>query len=303
MNPVPDLRDPAVLEILEHGRMDVTGRMVDASNATLFGTVQADGVELRCVYKPVRGERPLWDFPDGTLAGREVASYLVSEASGLRVVPPTVLRDEAPFGPGMVQAWVSSGDESALTDPETDDFDGDLDETTIHLAAESLVELCAPDEIPDGWLSVLRARDGGGDPVVLAHADDPTLRAMALFDVVVNNADRKGGHVIVCRGTDTDGTTAERTGVYGVDHGLTLHTEPKLRTVLWGWIGDEIGEEHTAQLKELRDRLNGELADVLGEHVTRREVAALRSRIDHLLAEPRFPGPDGFGPAIPWPAF
>ena len=274
--------------------MEITGRLVDASNATLFGTVTLDGVELRCVYKPVRGERPLWDFPDGTLAGREVGAYLVSETAGLHVVPPTVLRSEAPFGPGMVQAWVSSGDESALTGPsDADDLEGDIDEETIQLAAESLVELCEPGSVPDGWLPVLRARDGAGDPVVLVHADHPRLRAMALFDVVVNNADRKGGHVIL----GGDG------GVYGVDHGLTLHCEPKLRTVLWGWIGDGIGEENTALLKELRSRLAGEFADVLGEHVTRREVAALRSRIDHLLAEPRFPGPEGYGPAIPWPAF
>lgn len=300
-----DLRDPAVPEILLRGRMEITGRMVDASNATLFGTVSLDGVDLRCVYKPVRGERPLWDFPDGTLAGREVGAYLVSQVSGLDVVPPTVLREQAPFGTGMVQAWVSSGDESALSEPPGDGTDsgtdggtddeqaGDITEETIQLATESLVELCEPHEIPSGWLPVLRARDGAGDPVVLVHADHPQLRAMALFDVVVNNADRKGGHVILAG----DG------GVYGVDHGLTLHTEPKLRTVLWGWVGDELGEEHLAALKELRARLADSFADVLGEHVTRREVAALRSRIDHLLAEPRFPGPDGYGPAIPWPAF
>lgn len=292
-----DLRDPAVFEVLRTGRMDITGRMVDASNATLFGTVSLDGVELRCVYKPVRGERPLWDFPDGTLAGREVGAFLVSQISGLDVVPPTVLRDQAPFGTGMVQAWVSSGDQTALSEPPADDagdeLDGDITEETVQLATESLVELCEPHEIPGGWLPVLRARDGAGDPVVLVHADHPQLRDMALFDVVVNNADRKGGHVILAGDGD----------VYGVDHGLTLHTEPKLRTVLWGWVGDELGEEHTAVLKELRARLAGEFADVLGEHVTRREVAALRSRIDHLLAEPRFPGPDGCGPAIPWPAF
>ncbi|BBG00492.1 MULTISPECIES: SCO1664 family protein [Pseudonocardia] len=294
----PDLRDPAVIEVLTRGRIEITGRLVDASNATLFGTAALDGIELRCVYKPVRGERPLWDFPDGTLAGREVGAYLVAEESGLRVVPPTVLREEAPFGPGMVQAWVSSGDESALTggadaDEPGSGFGAEIDEETIQLAAESLVELCEPDDVRDGWLPVLRARDGAGDPIVLVHADHPQLRAMALFDVVVNNADRKGGHVIL----GGDG------GVYGVDHGLTLHSEPKLRTVLWGWIGDELGEEHTAALKELRAKLAGDFADTLGEHVTRREVAALRSRIDHLLAEPRFPGPDGFGPAIPWPAF
>ncbi|MFP5070177.1 SCO1664 family protein [Pseudonocardia nantongensis] len=296
MSPAPDLRDPAVLEVLDRGRIEITGRLVDASNATLFGTATLDGIELRCVYKPVRGERPLWDFPDGTLAGREVAAYLISQEAGLRVVPPTVLRAEGPFGPGMVQAWVSSGDESALSDPSSDEaaeLDGEIDEETIQLAAESLVELCEPGEVPDGWLPVLRARDGAGDPIVLVHADRPQLRAMALFDVVVNNADRKGGHVLV----GGDG------GVYGVDHGLTLHREPKLRTVLWGWTGEELGEELTTVLKELRGRLAGDFADTLNEHVTRAEVAALRSRIDLLLGEPRFPGPDGYGPAIPWPAF
>ncbi|MBW0101393.1 SCO1664 family protein [Pseudonocardia sp. KRD-291] len=286
------MRDPAVHTVLAKGRIEITGRLVDASNATLFGTVSADGVDMRCVYKPVRGERPLWDFPDGTLAGREVASYLISEASGLQVVPPTLLRD-GPFGPGMVQAWVSAGDDTAISDPDDDDLDGDLDGETITLAAASLVELCGPADVPDGWLPVLRARDGAGDPVVLVHADDPQLRRMALFDVVVNNADRKGGHVLV--GGD------ER--VYGVDHGLTLHTEDKLRTVLWGWVGDELRGELIEPLRTLRRKLAGDFGDEIGEHVTRREVAALRSRVDRLINEPRFPEPNGYGPAIPWPAF
>ena len=129
-----DLRDPAVPEVLRHGRIEITGRLVDASNATLFGTVGVNGVELRCVYKPVRGERPLWDFPDGTLAGREVASHLVSETAGWRVVPPTLLRD-GPFGPGMVQVWVDTDDE------------------------RELVDVLPPTEVPTGWLGVLRARD------------------------------------------------------------------------------------------------------------------------------------------------
>jgi uncharacterized repeat protein (TIGR03843 family) len=93
--------DPDVLDLLHRGRIEVQGRLVDASNATLFCSIKSHGVEAECVYKPVSGERPLWDFPDGTLAGREVATYLVSEATGLHVVPPTILR-EGPFGPGMV---------------------------------------------------------------------------------------------------------------------------------------------------------------------------------------------------------
>jgi uncharacterized repeat protein (TIGR03843 family) len=264
----PDLRDPEVLDVLRRGRIDVTGRMVAASNATLFGTITAHGHTLECVYKPVRGERPLWDFPDGTLAGREVASYLVSEAAGLHVVPPTVLRD-GPFGPGMVQAWVDT-------------------ETT-----EDLVDVCAPTEVKPGWKGVLRARDDEGAPAVLVHADDPRLRAMAVFDVVANNADRKGGHVLA----GDDGR------VYGVDHGLTMHTEDKLRTVLWGWVGDPLTDAEIEALSQLRAGLAGSLEDELGPHITLSEIRALTERVDLMLAVPSFPEPGGYGPAIPWPAF
>lgn len=249
--------------------------MVDASNATLFGVVTADGVSVQCVYKPVRGERPLWDFPDGTLAGREVASYLVSEAAGWHVVPPTLLR-EGPFGPGMVQAWVET------------EHDADL------------VDVCTPAEVPSGWLGVLRARDAGGAPAVLVHADDPRLQSMAVFDVVVNNADRKGGHILVA---DPRGEGGQESPVYGVDHGLTMHVEPKLRTVLWGWVGAPLPEQQLAALRRLRAALAGGLCESLGEHLTRAEVRALGRRVADLLDERRFPEPSGFGPAIPWPAF
>ena len=263
-----DLRDPAVLDVLRRGRIEVTGRIVDASNATLFGTVSADGCTLQCVYKPVRGERPLWDFPDGTLAGREVASYLISEAAGWHVVPPTVLR-EGPFGPGMVQAWVETG------------------------TTEELVDIRSAKKVPRGWRGVLRARGDDGAPAVLVHADDPRLRAMAVFDVVVNNADRKGGHVLA----GDDGR------VYGVDHGLTMHVEDKLRTVLWGWVGEELNDEEIEALSKLRAELAGNLGEELGPHVTLSEIQALTDRVDLVLAVPLFPEPSGYGPAIPWPAF
>jgi uncharacterized repeat protein (TIGR03843 family) len=247
--------------------LEISGRLVDASNATLFGTVKLDGVAIECVYKPVRGERPLWDFPDGTLAGREVAAFLISEAAGMHVVPHTVLRD-GPFGPGMVQVWVDTGQ-------------------------DELVDVCAPAEVPPGWLGVLRARGDRGEPAVLVHADVPELQAMAAFDVIANNADRKGGHVLV----GADGH------VYGVDHGLCLHTEDKLRTVLWGWVGRPLPEDVVDSVKRLRTELDNGLREALGEHITRRETRALIRRIDGLLADPCYPGPSGRGPAIPWPAF
>ena len=249
-----DPRDPAVPELLSRGRIEITGRIVDASNATLFGTVSADGLSADCVYKPVRGERPLWDFPDGTLAGREVGSFLVSEAAGFHVVPHTVYR-EGPFGPGMVQIWVDTDDE------------------------RELVDVCSPKKVPPGWLGVLRARGSRGEPAVLVHADTPALRRMAAFDVVVNNADRKGGHVLA----GVDGH------LYGVDHGLTLHVEDKLRTVLWGWVGQPLPDDVVEGLEKLRAELDGAFCDVLGEHVTRREVRTLSARVDALLGRPPLP--------------
>lgn len=261
-------RDPAALEFLARGRLEIEGRLVDASNATLFCSISADGVDAECVYKPISGERPLWDFPDGTLAGREVGTFLISEASGLHVVPPTVLRP-GPFGPGMVQLWVDT--------KEGDD----------------LVDVVAQKELTTGWRIVLHAHDRFGDPAVLAHADHPGIRLMAALDVVVNNADRKGGHVLHA----TDGN------VYGVDHGICLHNENKLRTVLWGFVGERLPDEAVAGLERLRAELHAGLADDLNEHVTRREVRAIIARTHALLAEPVYPEPSGEWRAVPWPAF
>lgn len=186
---------------LESGELTLIGQITHASNATLVCDAVEGETTVRCVYKPVRGERPLWDFPDGTLAGREYASYLVSEQLGWGVIPRTLLRD-GPFGPGMVQRWVDTPDRHA-------DDPGGLD----------LVDICAPDAVPEGWFEILRATDMDGEPVALIHADDPRLQRMAVLDVLINNADRKGGHAL----EGLDGS------VYGVDHGICLHTQNKLR--------------------------------------------------------------------------
>ncbi|WP_433869325.1 SCO1664 family protein [Saccharopolyspora sp. CA-218241] len=260
--------DAPACELLRHGALEVRGRLVEASNATLLCGIEHDGVTAECVYKPVRGERPLWDFPDGTLAGREVAAFLISEAGGWGLVPPTLLRD-GPFGPGMVQLWVDTEEDS------------------------DLVALAPPDDVPDGWRHVLRAEDEDGDVVALAHADHPLLRDLAVLDVVINNADRKGGHVL----HPPDGR------VLGVDHGVSLNTEDKLRTVLWGWIGRELTADAVERLGELRALLEGPLAARLAEHITPAEVRAVGDRIDRLLAEAVHPAPSGKWPPIPWPAF
>jgi hypothetical protein len=237
-----ELDDADALEVLARGELEVRGRLVDASNATLLAEVRLEGVEALCVYKPTAGERPLWDFPDGTLAGREVSAALVSEATGWRVVPPTVLRD-GPFGPGMVQLWID-GDDSV--------------------------------DLPS-----------------FVRRDLPTLRRMAVFDAVVNNADRKGGHIL----PTADGH------VYGVDHGVCFSVDPKLRTLLWRWAGRPLPAEAVAVLERLADDLLGDLGERLHEHLTRREVRRTQQRVAELLRTGRHPRPSGDWPALPWPPF
>lgn len=260
--------DPAALRLLQEGEIDVTGRIVEASNATMFGTITGGGLDAECVYKPVRGERPLWDFPEGSLAGREVASYLVSEATGWSLIPPTVLRP-GPLGPGMVQLWVDTGQEC---DP---------------------VDVVPLEGVPDGWRRVLRAHDRFGDPALLVHADSPDIRRMVVLDVLLNNADRKAGHLLV----------GPRGRIYGVDHGVCLHHENKLRSVLWGFLGEPLPVEALEVVGTVRAQLDGELGAALDEHLTRREVQALRDRTEHLLDTAIFPKPAGDWPAIPWPPF
>jgi uncharacterized repeat protein (TIGR03843 family) len=263
----PALTRAQGLRLLTEGELEPEGRLVDASNTTLRCVITLEDLTARCVYKPVRGERPLWDFPDGTLAGREVAAYLVSEATGWSVVPPTVLRD-GPFGPGACQLWID--------EPDT---------------AEVAVGFVPADELPAGWLRVAGAEDEDGRPYLLAHADEEDLARFALFDAVVNNADRKAGHVL----RHPDG------GLRGVDHGVCFHVEDKLRTVLWGWVGRALPAADAETLAALRRDLTGDLGQRLGEHITAAEVAATAARADRLLAGGIFPQPVPGWPAVPWP--
>jgi uncharacterized repeat protein (TIGR03843 family) len=265
--------DPAdALHLLTDGEITIEGRLVDASNASLYGIVAVDGVSAACVYKPEAGERPLWDFPDGTLAGRERAAYLVSEATGWGVVPPTVLR-EGPFGRGMCQLWIEAEDPDAY------------------------VDVVARGRVPDGWLPVLDALGPGGRPVTLAHADARPLRRMAVLDAVINNADRKGGHVL----PTPDGH------VYGVDHGVCFNVDDKLRTVLWGWAGDPIDPGDLGVLERLDADLDpdfeGGLGAALVPLLTRREIHRTRQRVRRLLRETTYPTPFEGWPPIPWPPF
>jgi hypothetical protein len=229
-------------EKLIQGELVVTGRLIDASNATLLANCNFGSESFKCIYKPVAGERPLWDFQDGNLASREYAAFLISEMMKLHIVPTTILRD-GPFGMGMVQEWI--------------DIDSRVD------LAEFFSE------------------------------DDPQLRAMALFDAVINNTDRKIGHLL----PDEDGK------LYGCDHGVTFHQENKLRTVLWQWAGEELNSDEISRLNQLLVNLDSANGEVFKSLLTADEINALRTRVQELIKTGTFPMPSPDWPAIPWPAF
>jgi uncharacterized repeat protein (TIGR03843 family) len=232
-----------VLDLLTNGILEVAGRLVDASNVTMYCTISGDAGEVACVYKPVAGERPLWDFPEGSLAGREVAAYEVSRAAGWNVVPPTVYRD-GPFGPGMCQLWI------------------DTDES-VDLVALS------------------------------RRADHQVLRQMAVFDAVVNNADRKIGHLLPA----PDGH------LYGCDHGVCFGSEYKLRTVLWQWRGKQLPGRAVAALQCLDTELraDGELTAKISQWLEPEELDATRARVALLIEHKVHPFPPADWPAVPWP--
>jgi uncharacterized repeat protein (TIGR03843 family) len=258
--------EQAALHLLTEGKLEVKGRLVDASNATLYCTIgigvggrepktakgargaknanhaENAGNVIACVYKPIAGERPLWDFPVGSLAGREVAAYALSRAAGWDVVPPTVMRD-GPFGPGMCQLWIDH-------DPEVD------------------------------LIALSRRTDHVG------------LRDMAVFDAVVNNADRKIGHLLPV----ADGH------LYGCDHGVCFAEDYKLRTVLWQWRGKTLPRRSVEALRRLNAQLTeGRLARELTGLLTASEIDATRGRIETLLEHRVHPYPPADWPAVPWP--
>jgi uncharacterized repeat protein (TIGR03843 family) len=249
----------ALVERLRTGELEILGRLIGSSNnamvvrvweagtpAVAFGGEIAEG-DLLAVWKPTLGERPLFDFPIGTLTRREVAAYLVSEALGWGIVPPTLLRD-GPYGEGMLQLWIEA-------DPEADVVD-------------------------------------------LVNGDDARLRRIAVLDAILNNTDRKAGHLLPIPGGH----------LHAVDHGVTFSIEPKLRTVLWAWEGEPFDAEELAGLARVRDALGtaavpGPLAAALGELLFVDEIDATRARIGDLLTSGVFPSPSPDWPAIPWPPY
>jgi hypothetical protein len=235
------------LDILKLGKLTIRGEFLWGSNYTFLAEAEYNGQKLACVYKPSKGERPLWDFPVATLAKREVAAYLVSEALAWQLVPPTAYCDDGPLGPGSVQLFIEH-------DPEYHYFG-------------------------------------------FTEEDRQKLRPTALFDLLINNADRKGSHVL----RDEDGH------LWLIDHGVCFHVEDKLRTVIWDFVGEPIPEALCADVTDFTQRLkpvNGspsELAVTLMSCLSRSEVRALAARGDRLVAGGRFPVPDPYRRAFPWP--
>ncbi|OLT15912.1 hypothetical protein BJF80_08035 [Serinicoccus sp. CUA-874] len=270
------MREDEALALLRDCALEPVGRLTQASNLTLLVELAQDGAATghRAVYKPARGERPLHDFPPASLAAREVAAYAVSRAGGFDLVPPTVLRD-GPLGEGSVQWWVEQQPER-LVDPSA-----------------GLVDVLAPEDLEPGWRAVVQAEDEHGSPVVVAHADDPRLRTMATLDVVLNNADRKAAHLTI----DVEGR------LRGFDHGLALHEDDKLRTVLWGFAGEALPEEDRRRVAAVVDVLAeaGETADLLATLLSPAELTALRHRTEALLEAGILPMPSADRYPLPWP--
>jgi uncharacterized repeat protein (TIGR03843 family) len=231
-----------VVQLLLEGRLELVGQILSSSNVIFLVSVTGDDVQTLAVYKPHRGERPLWDFPQGTLCLREVAAYVVSRALGWPLIPPTVLRD-GPHGIGALQLFIDA-------DPEATYF--------------SLCEEREADLFP-----------------------------VALFDILANNADRKGGHLLL----------DEWDRIWAIDNALTFHVEPKLRTVIWDFAGEPIPEAYQADLRELQEQLTGEgsLRETLAKLLAEEEIAALNARLATLLENPVLPHSDPSRRQVPWP--
>ena len=223
------------------------------------------------IYKPVRGERPLWDFPEGTLAGREVAAHVVSELGGWDVVPTTVMRD-GPLGPGSVQLWIG------------DPFDPVADDVVVDLVPEG--------RTPHGWRAVFDGETPGGSSVTVVHSGDDDVRSLAVLDAALNNSDRKGSHCL----RDRDGR------LWAIDHGVTFSPTPKLRTVLWGWAGEPLTDADAGRLRRLLRALDDDASRArLLALLPKADVDALGQRVSRLLEAGVHPFPSPDWPSVPWP--
>ena len=237
MRPPERAPQPEALTLLRRGQLELEGRLPWSSNNTFLVRACLDGSETLAVYKPERGERPLWDFPSG-LFRREIAAWVVSEALGWHLVPETVARDDAPFGTGSLQRFVAA------------DFD-------------------------EHYLTLLERTEYHG-----------ALQAIAVLDVLINNADRKSGHCLL----GADGR------IWAIDHGLCFHAAPKLRTAIWDFAGLRIPEPLVADVSRFAISPPPDIDRLLDEV----ECDALLKRATDIVRKPVFPAPQS-PRAYPWP--
>ncbi len=239
-----DLETGSLIAALQVGEIELKGQFMLGSNYTFLVDVHYQNETYPAVYKPQRGEQPLWDFPDATLAQREVAAYLVSQALGWCFVPFTLLREDGPHGPGSLQQFISY-------DPNYHYF-------------------------------------------TFSRADKLRLRPVALFDLITNNADRKGSHVFIESETDK---------LWLIDHGLCFHVQDKLRTVIWDFAGQAIPQELLSDLSGLQADLGGnsDLRVQLEPYLFPEEIEVLAWRVGHYLEHPVFPLPPDDRRVLPWP--
>lgn len=230
------------INILSHGEIRIVGRFLWGSNFTYLAEVKSSGESLNAVYKPSHGERPLWDFAGGSLAAREVAAFITSDLLGWDLVPPTILRDDGPIGPGSLQLYVDA-------DAEHHYF-------------------------------------------TFSENEKSRLRPVALFDLVINNADRKGGHILM----GSDGH------LWSIDHGICFHMDDKLRTVIWDFSGESFPQQLVANLGDFLARLESskDVGDRYLELLSRSEFEAMITRTRQLLENPCFPKPSSEW-SYPWP--
>ncbi len=253
--------------ILLNGDIEILGLIHESSNGALKAKISLNDTSIHAIIKPNALIRPLWDFPEMDLNYRELATFNLSERLDLNFVPYSVLREIKDIGICLVQEWIDE-------------------------VSSDLVIIKNDLEIPKDYKKVLNGYDDLNKLVSLAHKDDHVLRSIAIFDLIINNADRKGGHIL----------KDANQKIWVIDHGVSWHTENKLRTILWGWIGDELSSSDVQLMNRAKQILNV-WRDEETEYLKPDEINAAISRVDVVLQEGKFPEPSKEWPAIPWPIF
>ena len=255
------------LDLLLNGEIEIEGLIPDSSNGALKVLVSNSKQSLEAIIKPEVSIRPLWDFPDLDLNNREYATYLLDRELNLNYVPDTVMRNVEGIGKSLIQEWVTESD-------------------------NDLIIVKSPEDIPEEYLKVLQGYDELNKLITLAHKNNRDLRNLCLFDLVINNADRKGGHLLM--------DSANK--MWAIDHGVSWHFESKIRTVLWGWIDETFNDQDIALLNNAKKVIQT-WKDEEFIYLSEEEIEQAIKRVDGLLKENAFPQPGDQWPAVPWPIF